>query len=95
MGTTLVELSDERNATAAELRQVRELEQQLGRAKHCMAVERAARDELEVEASRRAHELQEAQAKVIEVTSQVEVFHKQLDLLKGESSKFEVRVVMA
>lgn len=52
-------------------------------------------DELEIQASHRAKELQEAQARVKEVVAQVEVICKQLELLKSQCAKFEACVVTA
>lgn len=53
------------------------------------------RNDLEVEASRRGNELQEAQAKVAGLSSQVKFLRKELQLLRGQSTKFEARALKA
>lgn len=54
-------------------------------------MEREARDELEVEALRKGQELQESHTKIAERSSQVDNLHKQLSLLRGQSTKLEER----
>lgn len=95
MGDTLVQLFEEREVIAAELRRVRELEQQMEQTKRRLVVERDAQHRLEVEASQRSKEIQKAQAKVTEATTQVEVLRKEFGLLRGQTSKFEVCTMMA
>lgn len=71
MGSAIVELSEEREVTTGDLKQDRELEHQLEHVERRMSVERATMDKLELEASRRAQELQEAQMKLTQVAAQV------------------------
>lgn len=95
MGTTVVELFEESQATASEFKRVHEFEHQLERAEHHMPFERDGRDELELEASRNAKQLQEGHAKVMETAVQVEVLRQQLGLAKGQFARLEERAIKA
>lgn len=66
MGTTIVELSEERETTAGELKRVCEFQHNLECAERRLRAKRDARDELDWEASHHPKELQEAQAKVVD-----------------------------
>lgn len=95
MGVAIMKLSEDREATAGKLKRVSELEQQLKLVERRLSVERDTSEELELEASCRAQDLQEAQAKVIEATVQVKVLRKELELLRRQSTRFEARAMVA